>query len=376
MPRRVTASVRLDLVVLCNFLALGIIISAVPRYLHSVVHASRFQTGLATTMYFIAALMVRPFIGALVDRVGRRPFIVIPPTLTALLTLLYLRVHTVTGIAALRFIGGGLAALFFTSVALAATDIVAPEKRTQALGRQSVMTYTGFVLGPVVTDQLLDHGWTLVWIVPAILHAVTTLVALSVAETRSTHDRAPARVGFEWRVVRPATGLLIANFTFAAIVSFMPEYSERLHISRPGALFATYAISVMTVRALTGRLADRVGPARFIVATMSIGSVGLVGLAFATRPWQAFVAIAVVGASLGSTFPASVAAALQRSRSVDRGKAMGTTLAVGDIGQAVAGPLVGHLSTQFGFRWVYGIPALLAVAAVAVVATMPEVRGR
>ena len=52
---------------------------------------------------------------------------------------------------------------------------------------------------------------------------------------------------------------------------------------------------------------------------------------------------------------------------------MGTALAVGDLGQASAGPLVGYISTQLGFRWVYGIPSLMAVVAVAVVATMPNV---
>ena len=80
-----------------------------------------------------------------------------------------------------------------------------------------------------------------------------------------------ARAGFDRRVVRPAAGIFVANFTFSAIVAFLPEYSERNGISRPGALFATYAIAVLLVRALTGGYADRVGPARFTVGTMSFG---------------------------------------------------------------------------------------------------------
>ena len=372
--KRDPATVRLDLVVLANFLALGIIISAVPRYLHGVLHEDRFHTGLGTTLYFVAALIMRPFIGAAVDRVGRRPFIVYPPIAIGALTLLYLRVHSFPGIATLRFVAGGLAALFFTSVALAVTDIVPPERRTQALGRQSVMTYTGFTLGPILTDRLLESGWTWVWVVPAVLHFITALIAFPVKETKVARSGPAARAGFDARVVRPSAGIFVANFTFSAIVAFLPEYSERMQISRPGALFATYAIAVLTVRALTGGLADRVGPARFTVVTMTFGSLGLVGLVFAAHPWQSFVAIGAVGASLGSTFPAATAAALQRAGSADRGKAMGTALAVGDVGQALAGPLVGYISTQLGFRWVYGIPSLLAVGAVVIVATMPEVR--
>jgi MFS family permease len=369
-------ALRLDVVVLTNFAALGIVISAVPRYLHGVLAADRFHTGLATTVYFVAALLMRPFVGAAVDRIGRKWFIALPPIVTAILTLTYLRVHTVWGIALLRFVGGGVASLFFTAAALAATDVVAPEKRSQALGRQSVMTYSGFAVGPVITDRLLDHGWTVVWVVPACLHVLTALVAWSLQETKTTTSQTSSRAGFDRRVVRPSVGILVANFGFASIVAFLPEYCERLHISRPGALFATYAVCVLTVRGLTGRLADRIGPARFTVPTMLIGSVGLLALALANRPWISFVAIAIVGGSLGSTFPAAAAAGLQRVGEGDRGRAMGTALAVGDIGQASAGPLVGYVSTQLGFRWVYGIPAFLALIAVGIVGTMPEVRRR
>lgn len=366
---------RLDVVVLTNFLALGILVSAVPRFLHQVLQADRFYTGLATTIYFVAALLVRPFIGAAVDRVGRRPFLLYPPGFVAALTLGYLATDSIAGVAALRFAAGGLAALFFTSVALAATDIAAADRRTQALGRQSVMTYTGFTLGPLVADVLIDRSWKLVWIVPALLHLATSFVAISIPETRvSTAAVSSGRPGFDRRVMRPAIAVMTANFSFSTIVAFLPEFSERLGVSRPGLLFGVYAVSVLLVRAGTGAIADKMGPARFTVPALALGCVGLALLAIAQEPWHAFVAIAIVGGSLGSTFPAATAASLQRVGTEDRGKAMGTTLAFGDVGQASAGPLVGFLSTQFGFRWVYGIPSFLAFCAVVSMATMPEVR--
>jgi len=374
---RMTPTQRLDAIVLANFMALGIIIAAVPRYLHGPLHASRTATGAATTIYFVAALIMRPFVGSAVDRIGRRPFIVLPPIGLVVLTLGYEVAHSVLAVAALRFLAGGFAALFFTSVALAATDLVAPHERTRALSRQSVMTYTGFTLGPIVADRLIHVSWTLVWLVAAGLHAMTTVLAAPMAETRRADaPTATARFGFDRRVVRPAIGLLVANFSFSTIVAFLPEYSERLHISSPGLLFATYAICVLTVRSLTGRLADRIGPARFTIPTMTIGGLGLTALALSHSSWQSFIAIGVVGGSLGATYPSATAAALARVGPDERGRAMGTAFALGDVGQASAGPLVGFLSTQLGFRWVYGLPAVLAVFGVMTVASMPEVRRR
>ncbi len=370
-----TTARRLDVLVLANFLGLGIIIAAVPRYLHTELQASRLSTGLATTIYFVAALLVRPFIGVAVDRIGRRPFLIVPPVFTAGLTLLYLTVDTVGGITMLRFLGGAVAAMFFTAVILAATDVVEPARRTQALGRQSVMTYTGFIIGPVLADRLIDQSWTLVWIVPAVLHIVVSVIGLTIPETRPTNrPQSVARVGFDRRVIRPATGVLAANFGFASIVSFLPEYAERIGISRPGSLFAVYAVAVLMIRAVTGRLADRIGPARFIAPALTLGVVALVGLALADLPWQSYVAIALVGMSIGATFPAATSAALTRAGDGDKGKAMGTTLAFGDIGQASAGPVVGFLSTQWGFQWVYLIPAIVCSVAVVSVLSMPEAR--
>ena len=370
-----TPTRRLDAIVLANFLALGILIAAVPRYLHVVLKADRFHTGLATTIYFVAALLMRPFVGGAVDRIGRRPFIVAPPVAIAGLTFWYLRTHSVWGVTILRFLAGGFAALFFTAVALAATDLVPAENRTRALGRQSVMTYTGFVIGPVLVDRLLQYGWTLVWVVPACLHLLTSALAFTLTETRPAESKpASSRAGFDRRVLRPAIGILVANFTFASVVTFLPEYAERMEISRPGSLFATYAASVLIVRSLTGRLADRIGPARFMVPSLAFGGLGLLVLTFTSQRWQSYVGLAIVGMGIGGTFPAATSAALARVGPTERGKAMGTAFALGDVGQATAGPLIGYLSTAWGFRWVYGIPAILTFASLYFVATMPEAR--
>lgn len=377
----ISPTMRLDAIVLTNFLGLGIVIAAVPRYLHGELGATRFQTGLATTIYFVAALLCRPFVGNLADRIGRRPLVVIAPLAASVFCLAYIKVHSVEGVAALRFLAGGFASFFFTSVALAVTDIVPAEHRTAALGRQSVMTYTGFTIGPLIADRLLDYGWTWVWVVPALLHVLTTLLALTLGETHQPAPRQPRLAGaprntlLDLRVLRPSAGVFIANFTFSTVVAFLPEFSEIMNIARPGALFATYAIAVLLIRALTSRIADRLGPAKFMVPSMIVGIVGLVGLSQARTPWQAFIAVAIVGCGIGALFPAAVSSALSRSEPENRGKALGTALSLGDIGQASAGPLVGLVSSQLGFRWIYGIPAMLACVALWVVATMPEVRG-
>jgi MFS family permease len=367
---------RLHGLVFCNFLALGILIAGVPRFLFQQLNATRFQVGFATTIYFVSALAVRLFVGVAVERFGRRPFMIYPPIVTAAITLVYTQAHSVAHIALLRLAGGVVASLFFTAAALAATDLAPADQRSRVLGKQSVATYSAFAIGPVIADELIRHSWTLVWVIPAVLHLLTAVIGSTIGETRPPDlARSASRNGFERRAVRPAFGLLAANFAFATLVSFLPEYTKRLGISRPGVLFAVYAISVLLVRAFTGSLADRMGPARFTMPALTVGASALVLLALSPTPWTSYIAIALVGLSVGATFPAATAAAMERTDG-DRARTMGTALAVGDIGQATAGPLVGWLSGEVGFRWIYIIPAVVCLACVAVIATLPEARTR
>lgn len=72
----------------------------------------------------------------------------------------------------------------------------------------------------------------------------------------------------------------------------------------------------------------------------------------------------------GASFPALTAIAAQGAPDAARAAALGTFLSFNDLGSALAGPLVGAIAEHLGFRWVYGAPALVAVAGAAVVTTL------
>jgi MFS family permease len=152
--------------------------------------------------------------------------------------------------------------------------------------------------------------------------------------------------------------MLTASFLFAAVVAFHPEYAEHIGIARPGTLFATYAGAVLIMRRFVGEIADRVGPLRVAIPGMAVAAAGSGVLAMSNSPLVSYIAMAFTGLGAGVTFPALTADSVRRVPDSERGSAMGSFMAFGDVGQASAGPLVGIASAAFGFRWVYGIPAL------------------
>jgi MFS family permease len=141
-------------------------------------------------------------------------------------------------------------------------------------------------------------------------------------------------------------------------------------LGQSGPLFVTFAICTLLVRAISGPMGDRLGYAMVALPGVVCIGTGMALLAMAPKAWMAFPAIALVGVGFGGSFPALTAMAAMRAPDSARAAALGTFLSFNDLGSAVAGPLVGALGEQLGFRWVYGTPALVSIFGAAVVISL------
>jgi MFS family permease len=374
------AARRLGVAVFCNFLGIGILLTVVPRFLREELGADRFEVGLATTIFFASALVARPFVGRQLDRRGRRPFLVWPLLGLAAVAVGLGFAPSVLAVAALRVVQGAIGSAFYTACATAATDLAPPERRASAIARLSLAIYLGFTLGPLVGDALIEAGFGWAKGSAALLHLVAFAITTRMPETQPTHpahadggdkdDDAPASL---LRVVlRPGVALATSSFGFATIAAFSPEYADRIGIDRPGTLFATYAISVLAIRSVVGRLADRLGPRRMAIPGLALGAGGLAGLALSPGPQWSYVAMAAVGFGSGGTFPSLSAIAVGSVGDRFRGRALATFLTFNDVGQGVAGPLVGFLAADLSFRWVFGVPAIVGALGFIALAALAE----
>jgi len=94
------------LLILSNFLmyiTYYAILSALPIYLVSYLHASKMQVGIVVGAYTIASVIVRPFSGFALDKFGRRTIFLSGLVIYSLLFAGYLVAITITSIIFLRF---------------------------------------------------------------------------------------------------------------------------------------------------------------------------------------------------------------------------------------------------------------------------------
>lgn len=372
MGRR--TQLRLDAVVFGYFMPIGMLFVGVSRYVREELGGGDFVVGLATTIFFVSAIVARPWAGRMMDRIGRRPFLVPPLAGMAVTTALIAVTSQVWMVVLIRVVQGAMGSMLYTALAATATDLAPPDKRGAAMARLSVMVYLGFAIGPYVGEFLFGrHHWWL-FAVAGALTAVSAVLAWWMPETKpaAAADAAPpfAYAALVRLVARPGVAQFTVGFGYACLVAFLTKYSREIGLGPSGGLFITFAICTLVVRAISGPAGDRFGYAVVALPGVALIGVGLASLALAPAAWVAFPAIALVGVGFGGSFPALTAIAAQEVPEEARGAALGTFLSFNDMGSALAGPLVGLIGEHAGFRWVYGAPAMVAVVGAVVVTTM------
>lgn len=364
----------LDVAVAFNFLAIGIMLSAVPRYVKEELGGSSAAVGTATTIFFAAALVTRPLVGRAMDRTGRRLFLVWPLLVMALLALLMEFAHAVPTVIAVRLLQGAFGSTFYTACAVVATDLAPAEQRASAVARLSLMIYLGFAFGPFLGEFLFDRGSQWPWVAAAALHVVALVAARNIPET--LRERAavgaprPSVRQLQRVVLRPGAAQLCAGLGYSCVVAFLPSYSREIGIGSSGALFFTYACSALVVRVFSGRLADRYGYVAVAVPGMAVFAFGHLLMAVAWAEWVPFPAIAMTGIGFGAVFPALTALAVARAPDEQRGQVLGVFLSFNDLGNAMAGPAVGAIADAAGFRWGYGTPAIIAAVGIVIAVSL------
>jgi MFS family permease len=364
---------RLCAATLFHFVAMGMFISTVPLFVHDELGGTRAIVGLATASFFPAAVVARPFIGRGLDAVGRKPFLLGATGIMAASTLLYFPASSVWMIVVLSLIRGGAGAAFYTGAATMATDLSPPGRRAETVTLFSLFLYIGFATGPAFGEWLsqnIGFGW--VWGVATLLSTLAFGLTSRLPETLTRNAgefETRARFGLHGAAVAPGLIVMCAATGYLAITAFSPLYAREIGLGASGGLYATFAITILSVRFLSRKLADRHGRIAVALPGIAGASIGLALLSLIQEPVSAYLGVAIYSAGFAVLFPALLALAADRVQDHERGAALATFTVCFDIGGGVGTYLVGLIADNYGFGAAYGLPALLcAFAATALAA--------
>jgi DHA1 family tetracycline resistance protein-like MFS transporter len=301
--------------VVLDMLALGIAVPVLPTLVKEFEggDSARAATiyGIFGTVFAAMQFLFAPLLGALSDRYGRRPAILISNLGLGLDYVLMALAPSVPWLFVGRVISGICAASFSIPMAYIA-DVTPPEKRAASFGLLGAGFGLGFVIGPAFGGLLGSFDPRLpFWVAAALSLANATYGLFILPESLPRALRRPV----EWRKANPAgaLGLLLRNRLVigVAVVMFLSSVAHEVLPSMwvlytdfryqwdtrtVGLTLAAVGVASAVVQAgLVGTAVSRLGERRSLLVGLAFGALGFAIYGLATTglwfcigiPWMA-----------------------------------------------------------------------------------------
>ncbi|CAI2048150.1 multidrug efflux MFS transporter [Serratia quinivorans] len=333
-------------------------------------------SGLVFSGTFLVSALVSPLWGSLADRKGRKLMLLRASLGMAVVIALQGMATNVYQLFALRALMGLTSGYIPNAMALVASQ-VPRDKSGWALGTLSTGPVTGVIVGPLLGGLMADHlGLRVVFFVTAVLMFVSFLITLFLIKERHIEvkkaDRLSGKAVFQ-SLPYPAlivtlfvSTLMIqlANSSISPILTlFIKDLSgdsgNLAFIS--GMIAAVPGVAALISAPRLGRLGDRIGTARILLAALGLTTVLFAIMAWVETPLQLGILRFLLGFADGALMPAVQTLLLKYSSDQVTGRIFGYNQSFMYLGNVV-GPLIGSgVSALMGFRWVFVVTAVLVL---------------
>ncbi|WMU43574.1 multidrug efflux MFS transporter [Enterobacter bugandensis] len=334
-------------------------------------------SGLTFSVTFLVSAIVSPMWGSLADRKGRKLMLLRASLGMAIAILLQAFATNVWQLFFLRAVMGLTSGYIPNAMALVASQV--PRERSGwALSTLSTAQISGVIGGPLLGGFLADHvGLRAVFIITAILLVISFLVTLFLIKEggRPVISKSERLSGKAVFASLPYPGLVISLFVTTMVIqlcngsvgpilalfikSMEPDSNNIAFLS--GMIAAVPGVSALISAPRLGKLGDRIGTARILMATLIFAVVLFFAMSFVTSPLQLGVLRFLLGFADGAMLPAVQTLLVKYSSDQVTGRIFGYNQSFMYLGN-VAGPLIGaSVSAMAGFRWVFAATAIVVL---------------
>ena len=349
------------------------LLPTLPLYVQSV-GGSKQQIGFVMGAFAIGLLLSRAQLGKLADSRGRKQVLFLGASVAAIAPLGYLLAKSIPLVFLIRAFHGISIAAFTTAYSALVTDLSPPGKRGELIGYMSLVSPIGLAFGPAIGGFVQAWvGYTPLFAMSATFAATAVFFTSKIAEPNFAELTKPDSLSEDknsqkywqmlWnpRVRIPALVLLVVGLVFGTLSTFMPLFIQETKANlNPGLFYSTAAIASFGMRVVTGRASDKYGRGLFISGGLICYILSMLLLYFANNSGAFLISALVEGCAGGTVMPMMVTLMSDRCEPHERGRLFSLCIGGFDLGLAMAGPTLGFVAEQVGYRNMFGFAAGLA----------------
>ena len=321
---------------------------------------SKLDIGITMAAFTLAAVLCRPWVSDMIDKVGRKRSYSLGSLIASLAPLMYLFFHGnlnhfYAPLIAVRLAHGVGFAICFTAAFTYIVDIIPKTRLNEGAGVFGLTALVGMAVGPVFAETIILHfGFSIFFLSTAGLAATGLLLHLPLPESYESVSRGSSpsffSVLFQRRMITVTMLALLFGFGISASSGFVSPFVAERSLAYISVYYISYSAAAVFTRLFGGRFADRVGEERIIPFAIILAGSGLLCLIFLGGNSVLILSGLLSGCGHGFLFPCLNAMTV-RSQPVDiRGKLTGIFTGGIDAGVFIGSILLGYIGELAGFK--------------------------
>ncbi len=343
-----------------NFLlyfAFYLLTPLLPLYLSETFGATKDAIGIVLSGYTVAALIVRPFCGYVVDSFSRKKVLMLCLSGFAVFFAGYIAAGTILMFAICRTLHGGPFGAVTVANSTCAIDVLPSSRRNEGIGLYGLSNNFAMAIAPsigIYLHNMVDSYMILFWIafvvaISAVLIAWT--IRLPEKDIIRNKEKLSLDRFFLTRAWLLAINIAMFGFCWGVLSNYLAIYSkEVLSITGgTGTYFALLSMGLFSSR-LQGRKALSQGKLTQNAAEgMLISLIGFTLFVAIPHPVAYYLSAILIGLGNGHLYPAFLNMFVHVARHDQRGTANSSILTGWDLGFGIGCLLGGIVAEHFGY---------------------------
>lgn len=356
------------------FFSFMIVTPLLPLYLSEEFNADKDTIGIVLSGYTLAALIVRPFSGYLVDSFPRKVVLLVSYFLFFAMFAGYLAAGTLTLFAIVRTIHGGPMGAVTVANSTSAIDVLPSSRRAEGIGYYGLSNNLATSIAPTVGLLIYDYftgGYHIIFslalAVAGIGLFINSLVKFPQKEIQRNHGPLTLDRFFLLKGWRESIVVICFAFSYGVLSTYLAIYGkEELGMTAgSGMWFLILSLGLIVSRLVGAKSLRQNRVAENASNGIVLSLFGYLLFAAVHNEWGYYGAAAIIGLGNGHLWPAMQTMFVNLAHNNQRGTANSTMLTswdagmgLGVIGGGVVAEYMGY-GSAFWVAWIVNFCAVI-----------------
>lgn len=356
------------------FLTFYVLMVTLTIYTMDNFHSSQAQAGLASSIFVLGAVLVRPIAGKKIDQIGRRKMLLGSLVLFLVASVFYLKVDSLSLLFIDRLVHGISFGLATTATGTIAANIIPNERRGEGTGYYAMSTNLAMAFGPFLGLFITQHfSYSFIFYAASIFAAFSLVASLFLFVPEASKEQVLSPKGFnirdyfEKRALPISILVGVAGFVYSSILSYLTSFAMEINLLDAASFFfVVFAIFLLITRPFTGRMFDVKGENAVIYPSLFLFAVGMVILSQSQHALTLLIAGAFIGVGYGTFQSSAQAISIKEAPANRMGLATSTFFTMYDLGIGLGPFMLGFLVPYTGFKGLFICTAILSFLLIAI----------